>query len=770
MNAIPAETHIRASWLAALVLFLPLSLFATPPRPPAQIVLPKELMADSVDLREGQLSFSLTQNEPVAVVEISVTQQEVATGKQLFARQEAVALLSKRKIEGKALGGVTAVKVNAERPGTYLLDIRISGMTTGGAGFSDRLIRYLVIGEKRAATLLTPGEFARRNNAPKERAFNEQMQKDPRSHPIRLLFSDTISVPAEVARGVRPHAVPNERKMIVRPEGPSPFLRKHSVDSSGTDWSPTDNITIRGRIVFQDFDGVWKPLVNVSVNIWDSDFGFDEHLGVVATDWDGRWSFTCNDDDGWFQDGRDIYYTFKLENTRLSVGSCNFLAGAYEWKSGVHDNVSDGSVVDFGEETAGDNMNALQVWNTLNLAWNHAITVGGWEPGKIDACYPSSSTFYDGKVNVQGSDNDGPDSITHEYGHALMAHAYSGGDPSPGGSHGFGDCNQNQSLSWSEGWATAFMLSARPDGEYNWHEGQAGRAIEAFSSSCHLGESSEGWVAAALLDLMDSANDDNGGNLDRGRNEMSDHNAGNQVALATILRDTLVGNHHNNVLEFWTSLAGELDSTRRVLGQEIMRYDWMSVLPPISCVATKVAAQREKNPEPLLTGLRQFRDYGLKKWPHGRELINVYYRNSPEIALNLLTRPELVSEALRVMKHFSTLGSTMGDHEAYLRLMGQNPAVIPADVADAMLKLIDALDTKASEGLRRDLRLVRTDVEQLRKQSVQDYQARIQKEFESGALASLPAVQQTAVAPGSQQALKDENLQKFLDRLVQPAR
>jgi hypothetical protein len=58
------------------------------------------------------------------------------------------------------------------------------------------------------------------------------------------------------------------------------------------------------------------------------------------------------------------------------------------------------------------------------------------------------------------------------------------------------------------------MLSVRPDGTYNWHEGQPGQAIEMFSSTCHLGETSEGWVAAALLDMMDSNDDNNGGNQD----------------------------------------------------------------------------------------------------------------------------------------------------------------------------------------------------------------------------------------------------------------
>src|SRR6266550_918939 len=140
--------------------------------------------------------------------------------------------------------------------------------------------------------LLSPKEFHRTGDQEREKAFRDEVGKNPKNHPIRLLFGDTASVPKTIRETVKSFDVPNEKRMIVRPEGPSDFLRKHSVDSTATSWSSRDNLTIRGRIIFQDFDGVWKPLVNVSVNIWDSDFLIDDHLGVVVTDWDGRWSFT----------------------------------------------------------------------------------------------------------------------------------------------------------------------------------------------------------------------------------------------------------------------------------------------------------------------------------------------------------------------------------------------------------------------------------------------------------------------------------------------
>ena len=408
------------------------------------------------------------------------------------------------------------------------------------------------------------------------------------------------------------------------------------------------------------------------------------------------------------------------------------------------------------------------MWSTLNLGWNHPRSSEGGIPARSGARFPSSGTFYDGNVNVDGSDNDGPDSITHEYGHGLMAHAYSGGDPSPGGDHGFGDCNQNQSLSWSEGWATGFMLSARPDGTYNWHEGQPGQAIEAFSSTCHLGETQEGWVADALLDMMDFANDDNGGDQNRGRDKNSDHNTGSTVALATMLRDTMVGSHHNNALDFWYSLAGELSGTTLSLAHESMYYDWLSVTDPKSCVATKVATQKVEEPEALLSGLRKFRDLALKNWPEGRELINVYYRNSPEIAVALLDHPESVADAVRVMRHFSSLGVMAAHHEVFLKAMEENPLAVPEDVSVAIDRILKMLDAKASPELRVDIARVRKDVAEyknMRARQVLEHVSDLKRDTKPE---QLPGIRQNDFSPASKKALEDKRVRELRHKSIQP--
>lgn len=738
---------------------------ATPPTPPARLVLPEQLVAPEVELQKAVIPIRIEISQPVRDIVVTATLQMLEPGRPEFEQSKPRPVFEQRFAGEKAIKRGLEVPIRMDKPGEARLDIRLRGRSGEKNGYSDRIVLYVIMKSDKRIFLLTPQEYQRRRDADKESRFKSEIERNPKHQPIRLLFDDTVKLSPAISRGVKAYPIPENRQLLVRPAEPAEFIRQHSVDSRSKSWASHDPLTIRGRLLFQDIDLVWKPLVNAAVYLWDEDTFGDEYLASAATGWDGRWSFSVNDDDGFLQDGRDIYYTFSLENSRFNVSSCS--SGAYQWKSAVHDNLPDGTVLDFGDETASTNMDALRVFSTTNIAWNHASTTGGWDPGMVEVCFPGSSTMYNGKVNVAASDVDGPDSITHEYGHALMAHAYTDGDPSSGGAHGFGDCAQNKALSWSEGWATGFMLSVRPDGRYNWHEGDTGQGIESFSSTCGtiVGEQNEGWVAASLLDMFDSANDDNGGNTAFGRTGYSDHNTGSTVALSTMLHDTMVGSaHHNDMLAYWSSLSGELDTSRRGLGQEIMYYDYMTVLAPDACVATKVATRELKNPEEVLGGLRRFRDLTLKKWAGGHDWINMYYRNSPEIASVLLRNPKLVPDALQVMRHFADVGNIVASNKKYAAAMDENAEIIPDNVAKAIENVITGISGEASADLKQDIELVRREVAQLRGVRLQEFQERIAKEKEAAADKPLPAIQQGALTKASRKALADPKMQEILQR------
>lgn len=740
---------------------------ATPPTPAARIqtvddnrkevalakdAVPIRIVARDADITELTITATLTRLDP---------------GKPDFA-QSAPTRIYERKLD-IARDKIIEVPIQGDvGKGEAKLEIRLKGRKKNGAGFSDRLVRYLRRGDDGRLLMITPQERQARRDTAKQRAFDDKQKEYPRSHPIDLLFGETVKVPADAKHAKEPFG-PSGNRIEVRPAELTPYLKKHSVDKTATSYSSEDPITVRGRFMFTDIDGMWKPAVNVAIHLWDDDTFIDEHLGTVATGWDGRWSFTVNNDDGWFQDGRDIYYTAKLDTTRLSLGSCGFLSGAYEWRSATRDDLNDGTTVDFGEETGSTDTEALQVYSTLNLAWNHAVGAGGFDPGNIDGCFPGSGTFFNGSINIASDDTDGPDSITHEYGHGVMARAYSGGDPSPGGAHGFGDCNQNNALSWSEGFATGFMLTLRQDGAYNWHEGDGGQPIEGFNSTCHGGEGNEGWVAAALLDMFDNPNDSNGGNVDLGRHDASDSNAGSTVGLATILRDSMVGTQHNSVSPFWSDLAGNLTSAQRNPAQTAMNYDYMPVILPGSCVATKVATQTMRAPDSILGGLRKFRDHGLKTWPTGRALANIYYRNSPEIALILLQNPSAVSDVQAVMKYFATVGETISNHQRFQKMVAADPVIVPQDVAASANRVLDLLTAKGSASLKQDLKRVKSELASAQRMTFSQLEARAQKEKQElvekgGKLEKLKTDDYSETSRG---ALKDKRLQDVIKRSME---
>ena len=717
---------------------------ATPPIPPVQLVFEGR---EALKLRDGRLELPISTNAREAARDIVVTVhlRPVLPDKP---DQEQPRLQRVQEVKLREARGRQKVRVALERlvPGEYLVQVRVEGRTGEDDGFSDVLLLYVTIDRDGNARVERPEARAQRVEAARWQAFRADLEKHPDHPRVRLLRGDTY--PMGDAKVVE-HDVPAGERLEVRPSDEPDDTAKYYRDGTKDAWQPEDPITVRGRVTFTDVDGSVKPLVNVGVRLWDEDTFGDELLGTVATGWDGRWSFSVNNDDGWFQDGRDIYYTFTLANSRVGLTRCG---GDYRWQSAVHEDSNDGIVIDFGSETAGSDTNALIVWDRLNLSWAQASGAGGRDPGKIDACFPAGATNYTTTVNVAAADFDG-DGVSHEYGHALMDNAYDD-DVSPGGAHGFGDCSQDTGLAWSEGWATGFMLNAFPDGRYNWHFGDVGRAIENFSSSCgtRVGEKNEGWVAASILDFTDAANDTNGGSVSRGRTGYDDGNSGNRISLASIFRDTMWGGTSFDALDFWYDLVGNIASAQRNPGQEIMYYNYMSVLAPDACVATKAATARLPDADAVLSDLRRFRDLVLKRDDRGRELANRYYRNSPEMASLLLADDRATADALVVIRHFAVFGATVGTHRRYLEAFESNSRVVPDDVDAAVGRLFDFFAQRGGATLRGDVDYARKEYERVRKLTLPELQKQMEK-ADAGA-AKKVRMQPRAFSPESRRALE----------------
>lgn len=761
--------HLRSStifviMLLSSILTLPLSLQARPPIPPAQLFLPEDKTLIEIKLEDGYLIIPVHVQVNTKLKDLSIMVRLIRD--ELLKEQE----ITKKRYEVKAYekGDTTRVRVtipSQKRLGKYKINFELEGILDDRKGILDRKVIYLMVNQEEQK-LIRPVDLRRKQTQKLKMEFQKTLKEYPNMPDIRLLSENTIQVPEKIIKEI----VPYKRKLQLemRGVGPSNDLKPYIIDRTTDNWDKRDPITVRGRIVYNDFEGTWRPLVNVSVNLYDDDTFWDDHLGTTATDWNGNWSFTVNNNDGWFQNGRDIYYKFHLGNTRWHVRDSD--GDEYRWKSATHNDLSDGSIVDFGTETGSTNEEAMQIFAMINRGWNHIVTVGGQDPGHVEVRFPESSTaWYHGseRIKIEMGYSDGPDVVLHEYGHALMHYAFGGTNISPGGSHSFNDITQDKGLAYSEGWATGFMLSVCPDGMFNWHEGttegtgeypncntqnDAGRNIENFSSSNRVGEETEGRVAAAINDFLDSPNDDNGGILNRGRNNLGDQNSANRISLSTIYRDVMWGYVHNDFLKFWIMLEGELSGNRLTMAQDIMRYNCMSLPLDVSCAASKIAVTKRKDYQNLLNGLRSFRDHALKPLCLGRYWMETYYRHSPEIAMLLIRDKETRNATTMIIEHFSSIGQLITNQDSMSILIIKNQKFIPSEISMAFSTVMKSIEERGSKELKQELIELRSLVSSLEELTIAEVMVEVNriKKYEQGRLTK--AVQPSKLSPTSKKA------------------
>lgn len=663
------------------------------------------------------------------------------------------------------------IKLNIRAQGSYKVTFTLEGMANEESGFSSKIIRYIDVDRNSRYRIRDAQERFDDEQGRRQQQFERALARNPEDPDLRLLSPDTFKVPDDIAKKVQPSSP--ESYINARPSGLTQLETRYLQLNADKSWAPEDPITVRGRMVFTDWDGVVKPLINATINVYDDDTFGDEHLHSMVTNWNGEWSVSLNNDDGWLQNGRDIYYKVRTSNSRFQVKNCGLFGTVYDWKSATHDDLSEGTILDFGTETVTSNADSTIVFNMLNDGWNHSVTVGGRDPGFVKTCFPENATnwsrFWE-NINFEDDFIDGPNVLHHEYAHAIFWFGQNKQNASPGGSHSFADVNQDTGLAWSEGWANAFQHSVRPDGIYHWNEGSPGESLERYrlNNANRDGNQNEGRVAAALIDMMDGANDDNGGNAGRGRDEYGDDNNANRISLKTILNDSIWGNYHADFDSFWSTLAGNLTAGERTDAQQIMYYNWMNVPEPSSCVATKVAAELASEPEAFLDGLRNFRDYGLGEFGGGRRLIQMYYSNSPEMALRLLFEPELRQEAFEIARIFADIGDTLVSNDRLKKIAATNQPVIDKELGERMRSLMEALGKEASPELQSAMRMateVIDSIEGLDYSTLRDRIAQIEADRPERAKVTL---RQWDLTPASQKAAKTPELRAILKPIEVP--
>jgi hypothetical protein len=239
-------------------------------------------------------------------------------------------------------------------------------------------------------------------------------------------------------------------------------------------------------------------------------------------------------------------------------------------------NLNVGTVVSTKLTAAGRVGNPFNMLDQMvsGMQWIQA-NGGAGLPQSVRCVWPGGSGSFASGSTFTMSDDDGYDDTVqlHEFGH-VVHNLYSDSD-SPGGSHTFGESDQDPRLSFGEGWATAFAGAIRnrdggfDTGFYMDCSGSGANGSGTIQLRMRLengtpyqnstrGEANEGAVHCSLYDLFDtnSSNDSSPGSDDdpiNGTFLFSGNLTGDQLAWRSL--DGPVQSASNlTIRDFWNGL------------------------------------------------------------------------------------------------------------------------------------------------------------------------------------------------------------------------
>ncbi|MGH7774887.1 MAG: CARDB domain-containing protein, partial [Candidatus Binatia bacterium] len=275
-----------------------------------------------------------------------------------------------------------------------------------------------------------------------------------------------------------------------------------------------------GGWFYVDTAGPTRPSRNFQVQAWDRQFPFDRLLATGVTDVNGRYRLCFDNSDPFPGAGTvDIFVLFISENSRWRVRRTGTNNNFVFRVDGPND-IPDGDF-NFGNLQPGDNalMRGLQAFDAVNDAffwipgacWDEIgpcrQVVVNWAPNSVDG------TFYSlggNDVHLLADDPRSRILVLHEVGHGIMDDVYEDlFPPSPNCSPHFIPSASSAGCAWTEGWAEWFPATVynRPVFEF------ANGAIQDLegptwgTGGWNNGDTVEGRVAGALIDISDSANE-----------------------------------------------------------------------------------------------------------------------------------------------------------------------------------------------------------------------------------------------------------------------
>lgn len=559
------------------------------------------------------------------------------------------------------------VRLTAPGAGQYRIQFDIKGSAPGYITAGTREVRFLVT-DGREARLLTGREVRRETRTRIADSLNKESGIDGEGEAnlskalagqLRVLKPGTELPRGDSTISLAPPttAIPAYNRVIDRRAGVAP---------------PLDPVTVKGGFFYQDQNGTSRPFINATIDVYDDDWGPDELVATTITDWGGRYSATINNDDGWFQNGRDIYVHIEATNSRFRVQDCSYWPDwTYVWTTDTRDDISDGSVIDFGNRVPTSYLEAPMIFGYLNRGWNYLTVTGAQDPGFVDLCFPEDATLYDTfweEIDIETGDETDPDVVAHEYGHATMHNSYGYYPSNTGGAHGWQDI-LHVNNAFSEGWATFVAMAINNDNTYN--DDNSSVSIEGFNhASNHTagdGPKNEGHVAAGMHDVRDAASDGT-------CTGSCDPSGANAVPMSKIWRDAFWNADADNLDAYWKKLCPELSSGERTAALKALAFNQSNFK---SCVCViKFALDAVPGGDRDVAAIRQLRDRGLRGTSSGDQLIRMYHRHSDEVVELMTRNPELRQMGLRLSRGIAAANAALLDPRGNAVLLDQEHAAL----------------------------------------------------------------------------------------------
>ena len=314
--------------------------------------------------------------------------------------------------------------------------------------------------------------------------------------------------------------------------GPAPVDSEGGAPASPAPSAPgPGQACAAGGWQYVDPADVTRPQKNYGVEVWDDDSGDDDLLTSGLTGLDGNYElcFNAGDDD---EGGQvDPYVVSVSENSLWRVQNQTLFGSPYRVSSSAVNDLATETTHNFGTLQPQDSalIRGMHAFDSANDAWLWTPKTGPedcwdkfdttcrqvkitWTPTSTSGAFyqPSSMT-----IHLKADDPNSHHLTVHEIGHAVMADVYEDDyPPTSNCSPHYVDKTSGPGCAWTEGFAEWYPAMVYNDPFYRWPDGGSLNLETPTwgSSDWDEGDSVEGRIAGALIDMSDA---DNEGSWDR---------------------------------------------------------------------------------------------------------------------------------------------------------------------------------------------------------------------------------------------------------------